>query len=116
MDAISWAVVIAVATSPVLAFTGDATWYAEPYVGRPMRNGDVYTGTGLTCAVDGIVWRMFAGKMLLVCAGMRCVTCTVTDTGRLWQAGVALDLSPAVFARLAPLAQGRVDVRAWVLR
>ena len=113
MGLISVALIVAIA--PLLAFDGDATWYAEPYIGRAMRNGEVYTGTDATCAVDTMVWRMFKSRMLLVCAELRCTTCTVTDTGRLWQAGVALDLSPAVFARLAPLDQGRVRIRAWVL-
>ena len=58
---------------------GKATWYGEPYLGRPMRNGDVYTGDGMTCAVDRWLWHMLAGERLWVCDGERCIRVTVTD-------------------------------------
>lgn len=95
--------------------SGIATWYGKPYIGRTMKNGEVYTGRELTAAVPWQVWGRWGGKRLLVCDREGCIVVKVTDTCRCREVpgGVILDLSVEAFSRLAPLEQGVIDVRVW---
>ena len=81
---------------------GKATFYADPYVGRIMQNGQPYDPAAMTCAVALEDWSELAGKTLHVCntCGGKCVDVRVTDTGYLRAWNVALDLSPAAFRAL----------------
>jgi len=101
----------------VALMQGKATWYGEQYIGRPMRNGDAYTGTEMTCAVSAWLWEMLAGKTLRVClqdAPDTCIEVLVTDTGdaeAFAKHGVRVDLSMAAFKALGlDLAQGVANV------
>lgn len=80
-----------------------------------MKNGEVYTGEGLTAAVPWQVWDQWRGKVLLVCSEEKCIVVKVTDTCRCREAckGIILDLSREAFSRLAPLERGMIDVRVW---
>ena len=66
---------------------GLATYYGEPYIGRLMRNGEPMRTDGLTCAVDASEWASLAGRELIIGVEGRYVRLTVTDTGRLYDAG-----------------------------
>ena len=104
---------------------GTATYYAEPYIGRDMRNQQEYTGRGMTCAVSAALWDELRGSKLFVCtvgnkdshnSHSRCVMPIVTDTGNaraFRQHGVAVDLSVMAFRRLAGLDVGTLPVRVW---
>lgn len=103
---------------PAPDFVGRATWYAEPYLGRVMRNGEVYTGQEMTAAVDDAQWSALAECELTICHDARCIRATVTDSGYLARAGVTLDLSPVAFRALRDLDSpddndGIMEVRAW---
>ena len=99
-------------TPPIMQ--GDATYYAEPYIGRIMQNGETYTGQDATCAVAVERWPELRGKTLVVCTDWRCIPVTVTDTG----GGLGrddVDLSEAAFRALfGKLGVGRGRVRVWV--
>lgn len=75
--------------------SGIATWYGEPYIGRTMKNGEVYTGQDLTAAVPWQVWDRWRGKRVLVCSRTGWIVVKVTDTCRCREArrGIILDLS-----------------------
>jgi len=100
---------------PVL--TGLATWYGAPYIGRVMRNGDVYTGTQMTVAVDDAMWPSLAGKWLLVVdAGTgRRVKVRVTDTGYLAGWNVCVDLSPTAMDVLTDGTRDTTRVECYVI-
>jgi len=98
------------------AVEGLGTYYAEPYIGRTMKNGAVYTGQDLTLAVPWQDWEELGGEMLLICTDDTCIMAEVTDTGLLAESGVALDLSVCAFQQLATLDVGVVNVRAWVIQ
>ena len=104
-----------IARGPLLE--GYATYYAEPYLGRPMRNGDTYTGDGMTCAVSGHLYPFFAGRTLRVCAPWRCIEVEVTDSGsasEFEKFHIAVDLSVAAFSELAGLDVGILPVEVWL--
>lgn len=97
---------------------GKARWYGNEYVGREMRNGEVYTADAMTCAVNEHLWPILAAKVLLICSDSACVDCIVTDTGdsvAFMASNTIVDLSPATFEALAGnLGVGVVGVRVWV--
>ena len=104
-----------IARGPLLE--GYATWYGEQYLGRPMRNGDTYTGNDMTCAVRGDLYPFFAGRTLRVCAPWRCIEVVVTDSGsasEFEKFHIAVDLSVYAFQQLAPLDVGIVRVSVWL--
>ena len=106
--------VITSETMPVLV--GLATYYGGPYIGRKMKNGQVYDPNALTCAASSALWDKFGSKTIRVCLldGNRCVEVRVTDCGdakAFAKYGVVVDLSPAAFLALGlDLAQGVANV------
>jgi hypothetical protein len=84
---------------PVAITHGTATWYSN--------------GPGIYAAAGPALrhghWR---GRSVQVCTHSRCLTVRLTDWCRCG-GGRVIDLSPAAFARLAPLSRGtvRVEVR-----
>jgi len=126
MTGLSWLLTLTVALSAPVALAGDATYYAAPYIGRPMRNGEPYTGDDMTCAVSAALWplrnnwgqRCFAGRRMLVCSATNCVIVRVTDTGdadAFARHGVVADLSRGAYRALFGRLDGKQQVRAWVL-
>ena len=85
----SLAMILALLSRPVGPpdYAGLATWYGEPYIGRPMRDGEPLRADGMTCAVDASEWARLAGRTLIVGVEGRYVRLRVTDTGRLYDAG-----------------------------
>ncbi len=59
------AIVMAATPQPIMQ--GKATFYAEPYIGREMRGGGIYTGLDMTCAVSSNRWQELRGATLRVC-------------------------------------------------
>ncbi len=111
-----FAVVLGLAGPPTAS--GKATWYGPGYFNRPMRNGGIYTGNKMTCAVDTQMWDALGGKTLAVCSVSKCVQVEVTDTGNLLEAGVLLDLSPRAFKALRDYGSpwdndGQMQVQVW---
>lgn len=114
---------------PVLQ--GLATWYGGDYVGRTMRNGEVYTAKEHTAAVSGDLFEQLQNMQLLVCVDRdenqnlgtwaqsprKCIRVQVTDSGdavEFEKYGVVLDLSEAAFLELAgDLEVGSVRVKVW---
>ena len=94
---------------------GRATFYHDYFEGRLTRNEEIFRQDGLTAAVDDSRWPGLRGKEVVVCADTTCVKVRVTDTGYLSEWGIAVDLSKRAFQRLAPLRQGIVEVRVWVM-
>jgi len=90
---------------------GVASWYGEWFRGRTTACGEPYDPDGLTAAHRDLP----CGTRLRVEHGGRGVTVTVTDRGPFVE-GRFLDLSRAAFARLAPLAEGLIEVRTMVLK
>lgn len=89
---------------------GVASWYGERFRGRTTACGQTYDPDALTAAHRELP----CGTRLRVEHGGRGVTVTVTDRGPFVE-GRFLDLSRAAFARLAPLDDGLIEVRALVL-
>ena len=82
-----------------------------------MRNGDTYTGDGMTCAVSAHLYPFFAGRTLRVCAPWRCIEVEVTDSGdsqAFDDHKIAVDLSMAAFQELASLDVGILPVEVWL--
>ena len=104
-----------IARGPILE--GYATWYGNEYLGRPMRNGDTYTGNDMTCALSADLYPFFAGRTLRVCAPWRCIEVVVTDSGdteAFEDHHVAVDLSMRAFQELAALDVGILPVEVWL--
>lgn len=98
----------------VVATVYTMTWYSLP--GQTMRNGQPFSDDALTCAVDDSEWDRAADaphhRNLCICSDGRCVDVTVTDTGWLYDYGVDLDCTQAVWQTLGiPLAVGRAKVQ-----
>jgi rare lipoprotein A len=86
-----------------------ATWYGESWRGRKMANGKPYNPDALTCAS----WSYKLGTELRISNGRRSVIVEVTDRGgknRWYQFGKTIDLTPAAFAKLAPLKTGSIQI------
>jgi len=94
---------------------GRATFYHDYFEGRLTRNEEVFRQHGLTAAVDDTRWSELRNKTLLVCGKGKCVLVRANDTGYLSEWGIAVDLSKRAFQQLAPLRQGVVEVRVWVM-
>lgn len=102
------------AEAPGPGCAGVATFYGEAYRGGPLAcSGEPYDPGDPTVAA-GPVDEWPCGTRLKVC-GATCIEVIVVDRcpGCL---GCHVDLSPAGFAQLAPLAAGRVAVTVEVLR
>jgi len=104
-----------------LVLRGKATWYGEPYIGRHMKNGQVYTGQDMTCAVSSAFWDKFGHKTARICLAKkpdRCIEVQVTDTGdaqAFAKHGVVVDLSIAAFQALGlDLDDGVAEVQVWM--
>jgi len=80
--------------------------YGSEYVGLPMYSGRLYDPTEPVCASND--WPI--GAVLVVAYQGNAAVCVVQDRMR---DGGNLDMTPAGFARLAPLSRGRVDATAW---
>lgn len=76
-------------------------YYAAFFEGGPMYCGGIYRGEDPTVIATNS-WP--CGTVLKVCYSGQCITGTVRDRGAM-EAG-AIDLSPAGFSRLSPLATG----------
>lgn len=95
---------------------GKATFYHDYFEGRLTRTEEVFRQDGLTGAVDDSGWPEFRGKEVLVCTrDSTCVKVQVNDTGYLAEHGIVVDLSKRAFQQLAPLRQGVVRVRVWII-
>lgn len=94
---------------PVEVF-GVASWYGEWFRGRTTSCGELYDPDALTAAHRSLP----CGTKLRVEHGGRSVEVEVNDRGP-YVRGRHIDLSRAAFARLAPLGEGLLDVRATVL-
>lgn len=101
-----------------------ATYYHDYYHGRLTRNEEMFDQEKLTAAVDDGMWHKLKGKEVIVCesskeegyVACRCVVVRANDTGYLAEHGVILDLSKRAFQQLAPLRQGVVPVKVWVMQ
>jgi len=62
------------------------------------------------------MWPALRDKKLLVCSEGKCVVVRANDTGYLSEWGIAVDLSKRAFQELAPLRQGVVKVRVWIIK
>jgi len=82
-----------------------ASWYGEPYRGRPTASGQPYDPSAMTCAHRDLPF----GTMLLVYTPDKHVIVTVNDRGP-FVAGRELDLSSYAFKQLADPDQGLVHV------
>lgn len=90
---------------------GKASWYGDPYTGRLMQNGKIYTAADMTCAVPYERWGDLEGRMLIVCDLDTCILVRATDT---MPGGGVVDLSPPAFRKLVgPLGLGIARVRVW---
>ena len=94
---------------------GKATWYGRAHAGKLMANGKPFDPSKLTCAS----WFHPFGTVLRVYHGAKHVDVKVTDRGpakRLVRDDNRIvDLSEAAFKILAPLTQGKIEVRIIVL-
>jgi len=95
---------------------GKATHYADYFEGRLTRNEEVFDQEKLTAAVDDGMWPGLRDEKLLVCGEEKCVIVRVNDTGYLAEHGIVVDLSKRAFTELAPLRQGVVKVKVWMLK
>ena len=82
-----------------------ASWYGEPYRGRPTASGELYDPSAMTCAHRDLPF----GTKLLVFTPDKHVIVTVNDRGP-FVAGRELDLSSSAFKQLADPDQGLVNV------
>ena len=84
----SLAVILALLTRPAGPphYVGLATYY-DFADGSIMRDGTPLRTDGMTCAVDASEWERLAGRQIIVGVEGRYVRLTVTDTGRLYDAG-----------------------------
>jgi len=82
-----------------------ASWYGEPYRGRPTASGEPYDPSAMTCAHRELPF----GTRLLVFTPDKHVIVTVNDRGP-FIAGRELDLSSYAFEQLADPDQGLVHV------
>jgi len=111
---ISWLALLAALSRPP-DMEGKATYYSDYYHGRLTRNEEVFEQGKLTAAVDDGMWPELRDKSLLVCADSKCVVVRANDTGYLAEHGIVVDVSKRGFQELAPLRQGVVRVRVWVI-
>lgn len=86
--------------------TGEATYYHDKYVGRPMANGQPFSQTALTMAC----WDYPLGTVVRVTYGRRSVVCVVTDRGPARRTGHRFDLSREAFRRLENPKKGVIKV------
>lgn len=78
------------------AEVGQATYYAEPFFGRPMANGDTYTPDTF-----GVAHKMIPlGTVVVVVSRCGAVTVEVTDRGPYGPSDWIVDVSPRVAERL----------------
>lgn len=89
------------------AIANYATWYGNQFNGRLTASGERFNQHAMTCASN----RYKLGTHLKVTntANGKSVVCRVNDRGKLGK-GVVVDLSKGVFAKIAPLSQGKVKV------
>lgn len=111
---LSWLALIAALSRPP-DMEGKATYYSDYYHGRLTRNEQTFDQEKFTAAVDDAMWPELRDRKLLVCGESRCVVVRVNDTGYLSGWGIAVDLSKRAFQRLAPLRQGIVRVKVWII-
>lgn len=121
---IGWLALIAALSRPP-DMEGKATFYADYFEGRLTRSEEVFSQAGLTAAVDDAMWSELRGKEVVVCAystqqksgSLSCTSVLViNDTGYLAEHGIVVDLSKRAFQQLAPLRQGVVWVRVWIIK
>jgi len=112
---LSWLALIAALSRPA-DMEGKATFYADYFEGRLTRSEEVFSQHKLTAAVDDGMWPALRNKKLLVCSRKHCVLVRANDTGYLRGHGIVIDLSKGAFQKLAPLYQGIVKVRVWVIK
>ena len=117
-----WMLALLLTMTMLQPLTGSATWYNDcTNPGCLMRNGQRFDEDALTCAVDTLMFDDLVGKTALVCAGDRCVPCTVTDSGYLADAiePVLVDLTSTAFRALRAYDvndnDGRLPVTVWVI-
>ena len=80
------------------------TWYHAP--GGTMADGEQFSVNAATVACPRYLG---LGTVVRICHGERCVVATCADRTALWADGI-YDGSSAVFAALAPLERGVLDV------
>ncbi|MDI9913653.1 RlpA-like double-psi beta-barrel domain-containing protein [Rhodococcus sp. IEGM 1379] len=87
-------------------YSGDATYFK---VGLGSCGG-TSVNADYVVAISARIWtRALCGKRILATRGMRSVTVTIVDTCPGCAAG-DLDLSPAAFAKLGNLSDGRIPI------
>ena len=82
-----------------------ASWYGEPYRGRPTASGQPYDPSAMTCAHRDLPF----GTKLLIYTPDKHVIVTVNDRGP-FVAGRELDLNSYAFEQLADPDQGLVNI------
>jgi rare lipoprotein A len=87
---------------------GTASWYGDDYRGATMANGERFDPDAITCAMREVPLDSLV-RVRRVATGATIVA-RVTDRGPALGTGCVVDLSRAAFARLAPLALGRIEV------
>ncbi|GAB4326325.1 MAG: hypothetical protein Kow0059_22760 [Candidatus Sumerlaeia bacterium] len=89
-----------------------ATWYGEPYHGRPTASGETFDMHALTAAHHSLAF----GTLVRVTnpSNGRSVVVRINDRVPR-RSRCAIDLSREAFSRIAPLQQGRVPVEIEVL-
>lgn len=91
----------------LFCYSFKASYYADSFQGKMMRNGQVYRSNNLTCASNTHklgtklkVTNLDNGKSVIV---------KVTDTGSFSK--VTLDLSKKAFERIAELDKGIINIK-----
>ncbi|KPL17258.1 MAG: hypothetical protein AMJ93_15050 [Anaerolineae bacterium SM23_84] len=99
-------------------YTGKAMWYGDDYAQPEPGSKTPRKNVEMKAAVPWQLWDLLKGDHLLVCAmNGKCVTVTVTDSCRCWEADepVEFALSVAAFEALgAKLDAETIQVKAWV--
>lgn len=89
---------------------GGVSWYGEPFHGRTTASGERFDMHALTCAHKTLPF----GTMVMLRHGGRSAVCRVNDRGP-FAGRREFDLSAGVFAALAPLSAGVIEVEWQVM-
>lgn len=100
--------VTVLALSALSAQAATVTFYGDKFHGKKTASGERFNQNAMTCASNS---HKFGTRLKVTnTANDKSVICRVNDRGGFSKYGVTLDLSKGAFAKIAPLAQGRVRV------
>ena len=87
------------------------SWYCEGFEGNRTASGEIYDCDALTAAHNSLPF----GTRVRLTAGGNSVEVTINDRGGFQAYGREFDVTPAVFARLAPIRVGILAVEWEIL-